>query len=243
MLLIDSGNSAIKCRLMQQGEAIDRRFSLNELVALASYLASVSTPTVVLACVSGKDICQRIRSLCQSHLPVAEFSELKSLPRLNGLVNGYQDYTQLGVDRWLTMVALTPLQHDAIIVDAGSAITIDLLSGSNGHLGGAILPGLNTSLNRFRSVFAQLMLQQKSTAKIKRPGRDTFSCIDLSEAPYSVAGVVSILQQWRPLLQSTCDILISGQDAGLISEQLELPHRVVPDLVFTGMLKQFELLG
>ena len=62
--------------------------------------------------------------------PDASLTRLVTLPELAGLKNAYHDHLQLGVDRWLTLVAAYFLSdRDALIVDAGSAIT--LLPGSS----------------------------------------------------------------------------------------------------------------
>ena len=61
----------------------------------------------------------------------------------------------LGVDRWLAILAaafkLYP-QKNVLIIDAGTATTVDLLAKSGVHQGGWILPGitipcLNSVLN------------------------------------------------------------------------------------------------
>ena len=247
MLLIDSGNSAIKCRLLQRGQQQDRRFPVYsdpDFSAFSEYLSLIKTSTIVLACVSVAETRQRIIELVRQYHPDAGFTELTSLPRLNGLRNGYHDFARLGVDRWLAMIALTPLnERDYIVIDAGSAITIDLVSRSQGHLGGAILPGFKTTAQRFRSLFPQVDFAILGSGKIISPGHDTTTCIDMSEAPYSVDGVLNLLNIWQELLLPPYEILLTGHDAALISAQLEHPHRIITDLVFAGMLKQIQLLG
>lgn len=62
-----------------------------------------------------------------------------------GVTNGYDELAQMGVDRWLAMVAV--YQHSprsCLVVDAGSALTVDLLSSDGQHLGGYIVPGLQS---------------------------------------------------------------------------------------------------
>lgn len=247
MLLIDSGNSAIKCRLLVKDRTLDQRFPVfndPDCRAFGDYLSTINASRIVLACVSGSAIHQRIIDIVHQFQPMAKFTELKSLPELNGLKNGYHDFTRLGVDRWLTMMALTPLKDkDFIVIDAGSAITIDLVSRTKGHLGGAILPGFKTDKKRFQSLFPHVDFTRLATVRIKNPGRDTATCIDLSQAPYSVDGVLSILEHWLELLLPPCEILLTGQDAGRISERLNLPNREISDLVFSGMLKQYQLQG
>jgi len=60
-----------------------------------------------------------------------------------GLRNGYSDVSQLGVDRWVAMLAATQADgRDFCIVDAGTAVTIDYVDAEMAHQGGLIFPGL-----------------------------------------------------------------------------------------------------
>ena len=59
------------------------------------------------------------------------------------MTSGYRDPERLGVDRWLALIAARERsKQPTVIVDAGSACTIDLLDSEGRHLGGYILPGL-----------------------------------------------------------------------------------------------------
>lgn len=50
---------------------------------------------------------------------------------------------QLGVDRWLAVLACRALGYrPAVVVDAGTATTVDLLDAQGRHLGGYIVPGI-----------------------------------------------------------------------------------------------------
>src|SRR5690606_12310751 len=60
-----------------------------------------------------------------------------------GVVNGYERPEQLGADRWLAILAgFSRAKRASVIVDCGSAITLDLVSARGEHLGGYIAPGL-----------------------------------------------------------------------------------------------------
>lgn len=63
----------------------------------------------------------------------------------HGILLGYRQPASYGVDRYATLVAAH--QHFAghkIIVDCGTAITVDVLQQDGQHLGGIILPGVDT---------------------------------------------------------------------------------------------------
>lgn len=247
MLLIDCGNSALKCRWISAGETVDQVFSLQQesgLPEFSAYLTSISPRQIFLASVASDKTTQQLINSIRQNSPKAGFRQLFTLRKLNGVINGYSDYAQLGVDRWLTLIAASSLvQTDAFIIDAGSAITIDLLSRKCGHLGGAILPGFKTGLTRFRQLFPTVDFDHADIENIEMPGRSTHLCINVSEIPTSVDQLQQIIMGWSSLLEQPVQTLLSGQDASRISDQLTQPHRIAPDLVFTGMLKQIQLLG
>ena len=58
----------------------------------------------------------------------------------------------LGVDRWLACLAANyKYGHDIVVVDAGTAITVDIVSGNGLHLGGYITAGLGELGNKINS--------------------------------------------------------------------------------------------
>jgi type III pantothenate kinase len=69
----------------------------------------------------------------------------------------YQDPSKLGSDRWAATIGARALSsNNTLIVNAGTATTIDLL-GSNGvHYGGWILPGLELMQRGLENNTAQL---------------------------------------------------------------------------------------
>jgi type III pantothenate kinase len=61
-----------------------------------------------------------------------------------GVVCGYEDPGRLGVDRWLAILAgFARFRGNLLIADAGSALTMDLVTREGVHQGGYIVPGLN----------------------------------------------------------------------------------------------------
>jgi len=72
------------------------------------------------------------------------FSIVESQKRYKSLINSYEKPNMLGSDRWLAMIAayeMNPVKG-FILVDIGTAITIDVVDNSGLHLGGVIFPGL-----------------------------------------------------------------------------------------------------
>ncbi|WP_194868037.1 type III pantothenate kinase [Pseudoalteromonas sp. PPB1] len=89
--------------------------------------------------------------------PLIERAQQLAIPHYYATVNAtlgelrcaYPQFENLGIDRWLTVVAcyhLYPQQY-CVILDCGTASKIDVLNSEGQHLGGWILPGLDMMLS------------------------------------------------------------------------------------------------
>ena len=97
---------------------------------------------VMVACVAGKAVEHALRQWMQTHWSV-EPRFLRSTAQLMGVTNAYADPARYGVDRWAALIAAHSLYSDPVcIIDAGTAITVDLMDADGRHKGGRILPGL-----------------------------------------------------------------------------------------------------
>jgi len=78
---------------------------------------------------------------------------LESQKQYKSLVNGYFDPKTLGPDRWFSMIASYEISQGKsyILIDFGSAITIDVVRESGAHLGGVIFPGLKKIRDTFNN--------------------------------------------------------------------------------------------
>ncbi len=98
-------------------------------------------------------------------------SEWQSFKKYN-LLEPYFDfdtsYVGLGIDR----VAACYIIEDGLVVDAGSAITLDIMS-ANVHLGGFILPGISAQLNTLRQISSRLSVSLRSSIDLNMLPQDT----------------------------------------------------------------------
>jgi type III pantothenate kinase len=79
----------------------------------------------------------------------------------------YQDPSKLGADRWAAVIGARALSKtNTLIVNAGTATTIDLLGANGVHYGGWILPGLSLMQQSLQSHTAQLPLADRQDAPL-----------------------------------------------------------------------------
>ena len=174
----------------------------------------------------------------QFGVAVTHFS---SEPQALGVTNGYERPGSLGVDRWMAMLGAAGMTaSDCIVIDAGSAITVDLLCGDGRHLGGAILPGFNTSLEAFKGIFSHIDFNHPAIAESTMPGCSTEAAIQIDYAYPTTESLPALVNRWIPLLQDDVTLLLAGGDAGRVERLLDQKlfgqkMHIVPDLVFRGM--------
>lgn len=150
----------------------------------------------------------------------------------NGLVNAYQDVARMGADRWHAMYgAWLDHKQGFVVVDAGSAVTIDYVDTSGQHLGGYILPGLQMMLRSLRTDAARIWFDPDQGLATD-PGRSTGECVNHGLAWLSGAMIERVIADARK--HGLSDLLVTGGDANrLIGLGLPGTHR--PDLVLSGL--------
>jgi type III pantothenate kinase len=96
-----------------------------------------------------------------------------------GVINGYNSAEQMGVDRWLAMLAAYSAVDDeaCLIVDCGSACTIDMILSDGRHLGGYIVPGVQLMRNALFRDTDRVKLDEVSYDSEMSPGKSTQTAV------------------------------------------------------------------
>ena len=143
IFLIDVGNSRTK-----YVHLIDKQLSaviqLNNDDFTAHYFMHhfSKAQRIIIANVGREVITEHLASWCE--LQGIGFTQVQSEQQKNTLISAYQVPTTLGIDRWLALLGTIHLhpQKTILIIDAGTATTIDLLASNGQHQGGWILAGV-----------------------------------------------------------------------------------------------------
>jgi type III pantothenate kinase len=129
-------------------------------VELADYIAkTLPKPDAIgFTCVAGKEAIQNLQSLFPQWRDIT-WKQLIGNSPFAGLRSLYQDPSQLGSDRWAAVIGARALSNaNTLIINAGTATTIDLLGANGVHYGGWILPGLELMQKSLEGNTAQLPL-------------------------------------------------------------------------------------
>ncbi|MBT3196876.1 MAG: type III pantothenate kinase [Gammaproteobacteria bacterium] len=234
-LLVDAGNSRIKWRV--QGEAGATPVEVIDNGAIERVLqrawSEIPQPTEVWLCNSaGAERAEQISAVVSACWGLS-IETARSETRLGGVVNGYYQPSQLGVDRWLGMVAVWQRSHSAFcLVDCGTAITIDLVNGLGEHQGGVILPGFDSNLTALLQR-APHLTPAAPLARSSELGRSTEEGL----SGYEGDGVVAVERIVKQLRQqySIFQRVVTGGEAERLTQSASIDYWHWPDLVLDGL--------
>ena len=120
-------------------------------------------------------------------------------------------------------------------------MTLDLLRADGQHLGGAILPGVNTSLDDFRRIFRHIDFSDPAIAQSDDPGCSTEAAIQINYGSGAINALAGLVNRWSGILGDDPGVIIAGGDAAQVQNNIDPAGRIVPDLVFLGMRRLVNL--
>ncbi|CAA0092834.1 Type III pantothenate kinase [Halioglobus japonicus] len=232
-LQLDVGNSSAKWRLVC-GEAVlargnyrpDDKASQAVLFKCAEQLDHIWVASVAASAAEDE-----LSALLEQRWGIAPWFA-RTEAQTGSLLNSYADPTRMGVDRWLAMLGAWEREAGRLcVIDAGSALTIDIVSATGQHEGGYIIPGpslmerallLDTDRVRFEEDVDFGLTPGESTAEAVRHG------IALAQA-----GAVELALQQAGSEPMT--LLFSGGAGEILRQLVQRSSLWAPDLVFEGL--------
>lgn len=244
-LLVDQGNSKIKWRLcddvvLHEGSSANDSDWRQWFIELERGLGQESRlDSVVVASVAGQVYRPRFTAEFQRSFGVTPAffeTEARRTVADSVLVNSYLEPSAMGVDRWLALVAVIaefPGQS-AVIVDAGSAINIELLGADGYHKGGYILPGLQMMKSSLLNNTSKVVFERSQNV-IMVPGKNTADSVSSGVVLAALGAIDRALDGARGAgLQGDIVFVLAGGDAPALIPCYEAAvHR--PNLVLDGL--------
>lgn len=228
VLLLDIGNTGIKWQYRMLREQHSGRVERNATAIQSLVKGLGQLNTVLLSSVSDDDFNQQVADWIQSECS-ATLLWAASEASAGGLINSYEHPATMGVDRWLALRgAWSIAQTSCCVVDAGTAVTIDLVSELGRHLGGFILPGAHLSQSTLRRDTARIRFDMLQTATIEA-GSSTAACVTAGSWLQIVGAVQRVMASYQPER-----VLLTGGDAPVLID-LGILGEHHPDLLFCGL--------
>jgi type III pantothenate kinase len=251
--LADIGNTRLKLSVLRDGElsamrAIEHGGSSNRILrglrALRGRPDDDKPVEVIAVSVAGAKL-EREFARCVERVGGAPTRFVRSTTPMLPLAIGYDEPWRLGADRWVAVVAGFHEfrgRRDVIVVDAGTALTIDVVARNAKHLGGVIVPGpsmmVNSLLERTRGIRVRATARG-TMARADQPSpfaTSTRAAIE-SGALYAAAGLIDrVAEETRRKLARAPAVVLTGGAAHALSPLIKVRHCVVNDLVLRGLV-------
>ena len=241
ILLVDIGNSRTKYTLVKDIEskcfteiiAVDNRlFDSDYITRLCSNYNKVTQ--IVAASVANDEIIGKIANYCIYNNMV--FCEVTSEPSTSFVTSGYDEPLELGVDRWLAIIAAQKLypQKNVLIIDAGTATTIDLLDRSGKHLGGWIFAGISLLFTSLLGDTEKIRADVKQEISLSF-GLNTSDNINNSSWAATIGLVTQAISQAKIVIGEVDEVIITGGNGKALHTLMNIESVYIEDLIFYGL--------
>lgn len=144
---------------------------------------------------------------------------------------------RVGLDRLLNAVAANQARRPrqaAIIIDAGSAVTVDFVDAAGVFQGGSIFPGLRL-MSKALHAYTALLPQVEISTRVDPPGKNTIQAIETGVFHAVIGGIEAQIRLLRKRHRSEIPIFFTGGDASLLKPHLSLRARHWPEMTLEGI--------
>jgi type III pantothenate kinase len=226
-VLLLVGNTSLRWRVCRSGAFVEAGVA-PVAAPIPEALRVLATTCDVYACSVNPSALARVRATLE--VPFTVFGEDRPIP----IENRTRAPERVGVDRLLAALGAWRRAGAAIVVDAGTAITVDLVTAGPTFEGGAILPGLALCAEALHSKTALLPLVTIERAPKSVLGLDTEDAIRAG-VYFGAVGAIRLLVEELRAEREDRAVLVTGGAASLLMASLPEHYVLDADLVFRGM--------
>lgn len=229
-LYFDIGNSAIKLCYRDNGAWVkpvkfgeDQRRQLMEWLSevrhqfdyyIVSSVAPDVTKSVLKGMGGGKNLLLHTDHIPENYL-------------------NYQSRQTLGIDRFLAGVGGWSVEEGpCVVIDAGTACTVDYVNEAGVYQGGTILPGLSV-LERGMQHFTPELPEVERTIPSSWPGKNTRECLQWGITGGFRDAIRGALTRYER--SANFSLVITGGDADIVAGLIERKAIVDRTIIFRGM--------
>ncbi|HHS50209.1 MAG TPA: type III pantothenate kinase [candidate division Zixibacteria bacterium] len=239
ILAIDIGNRRAKLAIVSVEDEIVHRlhFPTAEISANADRIKNIANDSRLAGIAIGSSVpsaTQELRRILEDYKSLIVTGDTPTQLSVE-----YEPKSELGADRLSAAVGAfhvygKALKRNILVVDAGTAVTADLVSEGGVFLGGAIFPG---DIIAFSSL-------AENTALLKniefRPvdtliGMCTEDCMLVGVRAAIVGTIEHLYKRYGDIHGEHPFMLLTGASAAWIAPELSVPHMVDPDIVLIGL--------
>ena len=238
MILVEIGNTSVKAVREESGHRSPLfKVSTENVVELHRELERLDKNELMLLSSVRKDITALILdSKIRPTIHAIRYD------KLGNITLDYNSPETLGIDRVLACAGGVRLaKSDVVVVDAGTACTVDFMTAGYTFKGGVILPGLRMLRHSMQTLTPELPEVDQSIPS-HFPGKSTRDAIRIGLNGGFIHTISRFIEQYINLFDEV-EILVTGGDGHFVQEQLKekFASSFHENLVFDGMLAWKEL--
>lgn len=247
-LLMDVGNTRLKWGVLDNGgirrtgSVSQERVRADGLTALASKLPR-RVDTVLASNVAGVSFATRLSGVIGMHCD-CDVHFARSTASACGVTNSYRQPRRLGVDRWVAMIgAWSEFESSCLVVDAGTAVTIDAIDDTGQHLGGQILPGVALMARALASNTSDIPDTSRRSARKANDIGMFASNTGGAVAMGALNAVVGAIERADKIMRGdghSPALVLTGGDASRILSSLKTEPNHRPHLVLQGLARMLD---
>ncbi|MFT2110368.1 type III pantothenate kinase [Marinomonas sp. 2405UD68-3] len=224
ILVVDAGNTSIKWSVFL-GDDIVWRGRDKDIDTQCFDIKSV-----YFASVRGREANQILLDSIQDRYKKAVCTLLDVRSHACNVINAYDEPYRLGIDRWLgVLYAYHRYQSNVVIIDAGTAVKIDVIDKNGKHLGGYIAPGGRLMEQALTSNTGRIRFSEDDMEDIDGLPKNTGQAVRLGCREMMFGFVERVLRDYPNSV-----FLFTGGDGEYLMKQLDVDGFFDPDIVLKG---------
>ncbi|MEX1220932.1 MAG: type III pantothenate kinase [Idiomarina sp.] len=233
-LLIDAGNTRIKIANLDNEGRLEPVFT-GSFEELTNWKPGADIDHAWLSSVSDDAKSSALIDYFASHQ--IKVTVVATEADAFGVTNAYAEHSTLGVDRWLGLIAAHMEQpKNTVIIDAGTAITVDWLAADGTHLGGWIIPGVELMVTAITSRSRRVFVNDTAYGRANHLGSSTPEGLQDG----CVNAFVGIIKQALSVTETELDwsdyrLLLTGGSYPLLPADIKRRGEERPELVLQGL--------
>jgi type III pantothenate kinase len=235
ILAVDAGNSRVKWALYDGRTFVREGWVAHaDIGTLAEAWARLPVPSsIVVANVAGDTVRAGLERLFVRWQTGIQW--ISATRTQCGITSRYDDPAQLGADRWASLIGARQLVSGAcLVVNVGTAMTVDALTAQGEFLGGIIVPGFDLMHEALAANTACLSAERGKFAPFPLATADAIT----SGAIQALCGAVERMRlAMLEAGQGEPTLVFGGGAGGIVAQRLGRPVRVVERLVLEGLVR------
>jgi len=253
LLAVDAGNTNVVFALVEDGTirarwriATDPRRTadeyavwLSQLLALEGYTRDVVEGVIIATVVP--------RALHNLQVLASKYFRTEALiagraPVEWGIAIDVDEPATLGADRAVNTIAAHALHPgDLIVIDFGTATTLDVSDYTGAYKGGIIAPGINLSLDALVTAAAKLpRIAIEAPATTSVIGRNTVDQMHIGIYWGYIAMIEGLIARLKAQVGRPVTVIATGGLATLFEQHTATFDRIEPDLTIQGLAMMWQ---